>query len=68
MISRVDSATTVHLCAYGPVLLEVRVIANDRGRVYALFLPDFICATVSVEGAVLGSAGVVGGVVIAHCE
>jgi hypothetical protein len=59
MIPRVDSAAAVHFRAYGPVLLEVRFVANDRGRVYALLLPNFIGTTVSVEGTILGGAGVV---------
>lgn len=68
MVSCVNGATAVHFCAYGPVLLEVSVVANDRGRVCTLFLPDFVGTTVTIEGTVLSGASVVGRVVIAHCE
>lgn len=68
MVSCIDGAATVHLCANRPVLLEVGAVADDGRCVYALFLPDFVGCAVGLEGAVLCCAGVVGGVMVAHCN
>jgi hypothetical protein len=66
VVARVDGAAAVHLCADGPVLLEVGVVADDRRRVGALLLPDLIGAAVGLQSAVLRGRGVIGGVVLAH--
>jgi hypothetical protein len=46
VVARVDGAAAVHLCADGPVLLEVGVVADDGGGVCAFFLPDLVRGTV----------------------
>jgi hypothetical protein len=68
VVARVYGTATVHFCADRPVLLEVGVVADDRGCVGAFFLPDFVGCAVAVEGTEVVGARVVGGVVLAHCE
>jgi hypothetical protein len=67
MVAGVDGAADVHFGADGPVLLEVCVVAGDRGRIDTLFLPDFVRTTVGVDVAIEGCRSVVRGVVLAHC-
>jgi hypothetical protein len=68
VVARVYGTATVHFRADRPVLLEVGVVADDRGCVGAFFLPDFVGCAVAVEGTEVVGARVVGGVVLAHCE
>jgi hypothetical protein len=66
VVAGVDGAADVHGVADGPVLLEIGVVAFDRGRVGALLLPDLVGAAVALVAAVLRCAAVVGRVVVAH--
>jgi hypothetical protein len=66
VVSRVNSAAAVHLCTDRPVLLEVRVVALNGGRVDAFFLPDFVGTAVAGQSAVLGCRSVVRGIVVTH--
>lgn len=66
MVARVNGAADMHASANGPVLLEVGVVAFDRGSVGALLLPNLVGAAVALVASVLGRADVVGRVVIAH--
>jgi hypothetical protein len=66
MIACVDGAPDVHAGANGPVLLEVGMVAFDRGSVGALLLPDLVCASIALVASVLGRADVIRGIMISH--
>jgi hypothetical protein len=58
MVACVDGAADVHASANGPVLLEVGVVAFDRGSVGALLLPDLVCAAITLVASILCCADV----------
>jgi hypothetical protein len=66
MVACVDGAADVHASANGPVLLEVGVVAFDRGSVGALLLPDLVCAAIALVAPVLGCTDVIRWVVVSH--
>jgi hypothetical protein len=68
MVTCVDGAATVHLCANGPVLLEICVVANDGWGICSLLLPDLVGGAVRLEGTEVVGRSVIGRVVSAHCE
>jgi len=67
MVACVDGAADVHASANGPELLEVGVVAFDRGSVRALLLPDLVCAAVALVASILCCTDIVGWVVVTHC-
>jgi len=66
VVARVDGAADVARRPDGPVLLEVGLVAVDRGRVDALLLPDLVRAPITLQAAVLCRAAVVRRVVVAQ--
>lgn len=66
MVACVNGAADMHGSANGPVLLEVGMVAFDRGSVGALLLPDFVCAAITLVASVLGRADVIRGIMISH--
>ena len=63
MPSRVDRAADMALSPHAPVLRESRR-ADDGRLVDSPFTPDFVCAAVTLEGAVARVIAVVGGIVL----
>jgi hypothetical protein len=66
VVTDVDGAANVHALAHRPILLEVRVVANDGRRIRPDLLPNLVRAAVAGQAAILCRADVVGRVVVTH--